>query len=209
MVRVRVRIGFGKQDDLRWVGHRDLMRLFERMFRRADLPLGRSEGFHPKPRMTFPLPLAVGLVGREEIMEFELSEALAAPEIRRRLSLQAPPGLVLRAVEVMPPGAAKVRVRSASYAAPIPPARRAELPGRIADLLAREHCPVARSRGRPTIDVRPLVEELTFGEGRLQMRLRVEQSGSAGPREVLSALGLDGLEAEGVVLNRTAVEVLP
>jgi radical SAM-linked protein len=209
MVRIRVRIVFGKQDDLRWVGHRDLMRLMERMFRRAELPLGKSEGFHPKPRMTFPLPLAVGLTGREEIMEFELSEALAAEEIRNRLEPQLPPGLSLGAVEVLPPGTRKVQVRSAAYEAPVPPSFRAGLPERLAGFLAQDHCPIARSRGRPPLDVRPLVEELTFRGGVLQMRLRNEPSGSAGPREVLSAVGLDGLEAQGVVLCRTAVEALP
>jgi radical SAM-linked protein len=209
MVRIRVRMVFGKRDDLRWVGHRDLMRLMERMFRRADLPLGRSEGFHPKPRMTFPLPLAVGLTGGEEVMEFELSEALAAEEIRNRLAPQLPRGLTLRRIEAPAPGPGKVRVRSAAYAAPIPPSRRPELPERIRDFLAQEHCPIARSRGRPPLDVRPLVEDLVFREDVLQMRLRNEPSGSAGPREVLSALGLDGLEAQGVVLSRTAVEVTP
>ncbi|MBN2579962.1 MAG: DUF2344 domain-containing protein [Pirellulales bacterium] len=209
MVRIRVRICFGKQDDLRWVGHRDLMRLFERMFRRADLPLSRSEGYHPKPRMTFPLPLAVGLIGREEIMEVELSAALPTEEIRNRLLRQLPPGVTLRAVEVLPPDARKARVRSASYAAPIPPSRRADLPRRIADFLAQGHCPIVRSRGRAPLDVRPLVEDLTFREGALQMRLRNEPGGSPGPREILSALGLDGLETQGAVLTRTAVETLP
>jgi radical SAM-linked protein len=208
MVRIRVRIGFSKQDDLRWVGHRDWMRLLERMFRRAALPLRMSEGYHPKPRMMFPLPLAVGLIGRQEVMEFELSEMLAAAEIRRRIESQAPPGFTLRTVEVLPEGAPKAQVRSASYAAPIPPARRAELPRRIADFLAREHCPIARSHGRAPLDVRPLVEELSFREGVLEMRLRRDPRGSAGPREVLSALGLDELETQGAVLSRTAVEVL-
>jgi radical SAM-linked protein len=209
MVRIRVRMIFGKQDDLRWVGHRDLMRLMERMFRRAELPLGRSEGFHPKPRMTFPLPLAVGLTGREEIMEFELSEALSAEEIRHRLGPQLPRGLTLGRLEAPAPGPGKVRVRSATYAACIPPSRQENLPERIAGFLSLEHCPIPRSRGRAPLDIRPLVEELNFREGVLQMRLLNEPSGSAGPREVLSALGLEGLEAQGVVLSRTVVEAFP
>ena len=61
MVRHRVRIRFRKQDDLRWIGHRDLMRCCERWFRRAGVALRRSEGFHPKPRMSFPSALAVGI----------------------------------------------------------------------------------------------------------------------------------------------------
>jgi hypothetical protein len=74
MVRLRVRVRFSKQGDLRLIGHRDLMRCFERLFRRAGLRLRFSEGFHPKPRMTFPLALAVGIEGTDEVMELELAE---------------------------------------------------------------------------------------------------------------------------------------
>ena len=45
------------------------MRCLERLFRRAGLALSFSEGFHPKPRMTFPLALAVGIEGVDEVME--------------------------------------------------------------------------------------------------------------------------------------------
>ena len=63
MVRQRMRIRFTKQGDLRWLSHRDLMRTWERLFRRAGVPLGMTEGFHPKPRMNFPSALAVGIAG--------------------------------------------------------------------------------------------------------------------------------------------------
>ncbi|HBO42708.1 MAG TPA: hypothetical protein DD670_01970 [Planctomycetaceae bacterium] len=62
-VRQRVRIRFSKQGDLRLIGHRDLVRVMERLFRRAELPLGMSQGFHPKPRMSFPTALALGIGG--------------------------------------------------------------------------------------------------------------------------------------------------
>jgi radical SAM-linked protein len=209
MVRLRVRVRFSKRDDLRWIGHRDLMRLFERIFRRAALPLGRSEGFHPKPRMTFPLPLAVGIAGACEVMEFELAETLSAEEIAARLAPQLPGGLQLHSVEVLPEGAKKVRVISASYEAPIPAPLTSGLAERIDRLLAQPACPIARSHGRKAVDIRPLLESLALSAGALSMRLRIDQAGSAGPREVLQALGLGDLESQGVALERTAVEIAP
>jgi radical SAM-linked protein len=209
MVRLRVRIRFSKQDDLRWIGHRDLMRCFERIFRRAELPLGRSEGFHPKPRMTFPLPLAVGIAGTDEVMEFELAETLSAEEIESRLSPQLPRGLTLHSVQVLASGAKKVQVRSATYQAPIPASLQSGLAERIDRLLAAAACPIARSHGRSTVDIRPLLETLAFSDGLLSMRLRIDQAGSAGPREVLRAISLDDLESQGVPLARTAVEIAP
>ena len=58
--------------------HRDLMRCFERLLRRAGVTLRMSQGFHPKPRMTFPSALAVGIEGTDEVMELELAESCTA-----------------------------------------------------------------------------------------------------------------------------------
>ena len=120
MVRPRVRIRFCKQGDLRLIGHRDLMRCVERLFRRAGLAMGMSEGFHPKPRMTFPLPLAVGIEGLDEVMEIELTDTPQAEPLLRLLSSQAPAGLAFRSVELLTEGQRKAQPRSASYRATIP-----------------------------------------------------------------------------------------
>jgi radical SAM-linked protein len=207
MVRLRVRIRFCKLRDLRMIGHRDLMRCMERVFRRAGLALSFSEGFHPKPRMTFPLALAVGIEGVDEVMEIELSEIYTAEELQRRLVPQTPPGLEFRTIEVLPDGSRKAHVSSASYEAPIPASLRAALSRRIEELMAAESRPIERARGRASIDLRPLVSELALAEGVLKMRLRVDAHGSVGPREVLSALGAGDIEQQGACLRRTAVEV--
>ncbi len=184
------------------------MRCFERLFRRAGLALSFSEGFHPKPRMTFPLALAVGIEGIDEVMELELAEPITAGELERRLAPHAPPGLVFRAVEVLPEGTPKVRVQSASYDAAIPASvDRTDLRERIGHLLAVSSLPIERARGRAPIDLRPLVIELALTDIALEMRLRVDSQGSVGPREVLEALGLSGIERQGARLRRTAVEI--
>jgi radical SAM-linked protein len=207
MVRLRVRIRFCKQDDLRLIGHRDLMRCFERLFRRASVPLGMSQGFHPKPRVTFPLPLAVGIEGADEIMELELADCISAEDLSARLNAQVPRGLTLKSVEILPPGTKKARARSASYQAPIPPPLDSGLDRRIDGLLAQSTLTITRTRGRSTIDLRPMLEELHFSSGVLCMRLKIEQEGSVGPRDVLAVLGLQDLESHGVHLTRTAVDL--
>jgi radical SAM-linked protein len=207
MVRLRVRIRFCKQDELRLIGHRDLMRCFERLFRRAGLPLGMSEGFHPKPRMTFPLPLALGIEGSQEVMEVELTELLDAQDILTRLKAQAPAGLVPLAAEILPAGAKKAQARSASYHVPVPPALESGLQTRIDELLAQSSCMITRPRGREAVDLRARLEELTLRQGLLGMRLKIEREGGVGPRDVLKVLGLDDLESRGAHLTRTAVEL--
>ena len=83
-IRQRVRIHFQKVGDLRWISHRDLVRVFERIFRRAGLKLSMSEGFHPKARMSFPSALALGIAGQDEVMDVELAENEATQVIAQK-----------------------------------------------------------------------------------------------------------------------------
>ena len=194
-VRQRVRIRFSKQGDLRLIGHRDLARLLERLFRRAGLRLGMSEGFHPKPRMSFPSALAVGVEGCEEVMELELAENWTAPALHRRLNEFALPGIAFGAVEDCPPGAAKACIRSLTYEIPLQQRLCEGLNRRISELMDSDSCPVQRAKGGKPLDLRPQLESLEFSEGILSMRIRVSDAATPAPREVLAALGLPPGEA--------------
>ena len=218
MVRPRVRIRFSKQSALRLIGHRDLMRSLERLFRRAGLSLGMSEGYRPKPRMNFPLALAVGIEGRREVMELELNEAPPADELLARLQPQAPPGLRFESLEVLPPGSPGTRLRvaravSASYQIAVtrstgcPASRLPGLEERIQRLLSASTSLIRRPNRSAPIDLRAALLALALRDGSLEMRLKTDPGGSAGPRDVLAALGLEDLEHEGTVLTRSDVEI--
>jgi radical SAM-linked protein len=212
MVRPRVRIRFSKRSALRLIGHRDLMRSLERLFRRAGLSLGMSEGHRPKPRVTFPLALAVGIEGRREVMELELNDAPPADELLARLQPQAPPGLRFESLEVLPPGCPGTRLRvaravSASYQIAVPASRLPGLEERIQRLLSASTLPIRRPNRSAPIDLRASLLALALGEGGLEMRLQTDPGGSAGPRDVLAALGLEDLEHEGIALTRSDVEI--
>src|ERR1700749_5052019 len=72
--RDKVRLRFRKDGSLRWLSHHDLLRTFERMLRRAELPFHSTQGFNPHPRLVFALSLPLGVVGRAEVAELELDE---------------------------------------------------------------------------------------------------------------------------------------
>src|ERR1700719_3238909 len=91
--RDKVRFRFRKDGALRLLSHHDLMRCFERMLRRAALPVRQSQGFHPKPRLIFALSLPLGVIGCEEVAELELDEIIPPEEVRERLARQAPDGM--------------------------------------------------------------------------------------------------------------------
>src|SRR5207249_5372235 len=123
----KVRIRFRKSGDLRLVSHRDLMKCFERIVRSAALPVHVSQGFHPMPRMLFGMPLGLGIVGLDEVLELEFDEVLEPAEVHRRLAEQMPPGLEILSVQRIAPKAA-VQVRRAGYRVAVSAERRADLP---------------------------------------------------------------------------------
>ena len=110
----KVRIRFRKAGDLRLVSHHDLMRCWERMLRRAELPFHSTSGFNPKPRLIFAQSLGLGIVGCEEVAELELTAEVPAEEVGDRLRRQAPIGLDILEVRRVPIRA-NAMVRRATY----------------------------------------------------------------------------------------------
>lgn len=81
------RLLFEKTGNAVWISHLDLMRLFQRAFRRADLPLVHSRGFNPRPSVSIALPLSVGVESKCELLDFELDGCeVSWEEIRDRLN---------------------------------------------------------------------------------------------------------------------------
>src|SRR5262249_6183799 len=91
----KIRFTLRKDGSLRWLSHHDLLRTFERMLRRAELPVHHSRGFHPHPRLIFALSLPLGVIGLAEIVEVELDEPVEPAEALRRINAQSPHGLTL------------------------------------------------------------------------------------------------------------------
>ena len=81
------RLVFEKTGYAVWISHLDLMRLFQRAFKRAGLPLTHTQGFNPRPSVSIALPLSVGVESRCELLEFELDgEMPPLAEMRKSLN---------------------------------------------------------------------------------------------------------------------------
>jgi radical SAM-linked protein len=192
---------------VRQISHLDLLRTMERLFRRAGLQLGMSEGFHPKPRMSFPSALAVGIAGQDEVMEVELNEERPTEELLAQLQRHAPAGLEIVSVESLAEGAPKPQVARVRLQMPVPAERQSAARERIAQLMAETSYRVDRGPDHNPIDLRPYLEELSLDGDTLHIQLRVTRQGTGRPREVLVALGLEDLEQQGYHLTRTVVEL--
>ncbi len=81
------RLLFEKRGQAIWISHLDLMRLFQRAFKRAGLPLTHTQGYNPRPSVSIALPLSVGVESVCELLEYELDgEVVPHKEIVARLN---------------------------------------------------------------------------------------------------------------------------
>ncbi|MFN2183772.1 MAG: TIGR03936 family radical SAM-associated protein [Anaerolineae bacterium] len=196
----RLRVQFSKGEQLAYISHLDLARTWERVCRRAGLPLAHSQGFNPRPRYQLAAALPVGVTGRSEFLDLWLVEAMEPEDLEARLRPCLPPGLeVLRVEETDLRGPAlQAQTRAADYRAVVRNQEPAEaVSSRVRALLAaplilrqRQH------KGKQqTYDLRPLIQTVTVergpaGEHVLNMRLQLSPEGAGRPDEVLEALGL-------------------
>jgi radical SAM-linked protein len=206
----KVRLRFAKCGDLRLVSHHDIMRCLERMLRRARIPTAVTRGFNPRSKVSFALALGVGIEGRREVVDLELSEAWEPSDLLRALRAVAPQGFDWQDARLLPEGARPPRPMSVEYCIPIRGDRRGAAQLRLQSLLGSESWPFTRRRPNreSTFDLRSelIGAELT-AEGLLRFRLKVSPLGSARPEELLEALAVRDLLECGAVLSRTDVEL--
>lgn len=205
MTVYRARMRFSKAGDLRWISHRDLVRTFERMFRRAGVQLGMTQGFHPRPKLTFPSALALGVAASDEVMEFLLAEDADPQELQSRIQASAPEGLSIGDLQILTIQDPKVTVQRVTYVLPLPAECSASVKEQAQQISSADTHVVAREDGSE-IDVRKHLEDLSVADGQLQMTFAVDASGGAKPTDILRALQLENLLQQGRYLTRTKVE---
>ncbi|HEX9013553.1 MAG TPA: TIGR03936 family radical SAM-associated protein [Anaerolineaceae bacterium] len=191
---MRIRITFSKTDAMRFTGHLDLYRTWERTLRRAGLPLAYSQGFNPHPRINLAAALPLGFTSQGDILDVGLEQELTAPDIESALRQAAPPGIRIEQVQViddhLPTLQAVLQASefTITFLEPFP-----ELDARLAELLQAETLP--RERRGKSYDLRRLVLELRRlpddeqGHSRLFARLTAREGATGRPEEVVAALG--------------------
>jgi radical SAM-linked protein len=194
---MRARITFSKQGALRYTGHLDLHRLWERAMRRADLPLSYSQGFHPQPKISIAAALPLGFSSLGEVLDVRFNAEIPTEEIATRLKDSLPPDIKIIRVESVDERepALQTQVLSAAYDVHLTePVDGSELTRKVEEMMMSESLP--RERRSKFYDLRPLIETLnviTEADGKiwLQMKLAARDGATGRPEEVLNALGIE------------------
>jgi len=212
---MRLRIAYTKIEDARYIAHLDLTRVFERAIRRAGINMCYSEGFNPRPKISFGFALAVGTEGEREYVDIDLLQDMDLGEALARIQEQLPPGIRLLQGRALNQGAKSLMavLNAASYrmrvlmALPIQPERLQEA---VSAWLGREHVTYSRysKRGPTDKDIRPWIKRL---EAKIQgdevifdLEVEMGNSGSVRPEEVLASLR----ELENLPLDLDALQVI-
>jgi radical SAM-linked protein len=194
-----MRIRFAKIGRVRWTSHRDVARMWERALRRARLPMAYTEGFSPRPKLSFGLALPTGCESQAEYLDVALREPVSPDEVMSTFSSLLPEGVDVVAAQVLPEGAGSLQeeVTSCRWEIDVPLVDLDGLDEVIARVLGAEVLPVTRERkGRPvTDDLRPSVLALSsagpFGAGAgLNAELGTRPRGVR-PAELAQVMGIE------------------
>ncbi|RJQ80546.1 DUF2344 domain-containing protein [Pseudonocardiaceae bacterium YIM PH 21723] len=159
----KIRLRYTKRGRLRFASHRDVARAFERALRRAGVPMAYSQGFNPKPKVSWVGATPTGVASEAEYVEISVVRELPTELLRQELNNALPPGLdVLEAVGV-PVGAGggslPDRIEAGEWRIEVPGVTEDQLAVAVEKLLAADRVEVERltKDGKRTIDARAAV----------------------------------------------------
>lgn len=192
---------YQKLESVRWLGHLDVLRVFERALRRSGLPVAFSQGYNPRQRIAFASALGVGVTADAEPMTVELTTAAAPRDVRAALNGALPPGFRIAKCTMIADDEARrhlngfdcgvMRIRCDCDAA----VTNSEAHEAAVALMRCEAIPVVREteNKRREMDLRPLLMELEAavgdpGQCDLMASIAIGQGGSARPAEIVAAL---------------------
>ncbi|MDN5347281.1 MAG: hypothetical protein PWP65_845 [Clostridia bacterium] len=191
---MRLRLQYTKLGPARFLGHLDLMRLFQRAARRADLPLAYSAGFNPHPKLALGPALPLGMESEAEYLDLECTQEIPAREVQGRLQEQLPEGISVRKAKVIDSQTESLAaaIKCAAYRAELPPdVPKNKVEEAISRLSSQEKVLVKRKDKE--VDIRQGIYDLKIeGDGGvfLYMLVACSQRLNVRPTEVMEALGL-------------------
>jgi radical SAM-linked protein len=197
----RLRIRFSRGEEIKFISHLDIMRLWQRVLNRAGVEIAYSEGFNPHPRMSLAAPLALGVTSEAELMDIVLAKFVSPHSFTAAVSRQLPPGITVSGVYNTPltMPSLQSQVRQAEYTVGLVTEKtKEEIESAITSLLEKESLPWQHQRdtGPHKYDLRALIEDLWLmdwhsGGCTIGMRLRCDSNGSGRPEQVTAALGFE------------------
>ncbi len=191
---MKLRVKFKKFGPIRFIGHLDVMRFFQKAIRRAGIDVKYTAGFSPHQVMSFAAPLGVGLTSNGEYMDIEVNSMESCQDVLERLNQASVPGIEVISVKVLPEGAgnAMASVAAASYTVRFREGREpaADMAAVLPGFLTKERILITKEtkKGSREVDLRPGIYRLEWSKGVFYMLVDASSGGNIKPIQVIEAL---------------------
>lgn len=191
---MKLRIKFKKYGSIRFIGHLDVMRFFQKAIRRAGIDVAYSQGFSPHQIMAFAAPLGVGITSNGEYMDIEVHSIVTCQDVKERLNQVSVPGIEVTSVKILPENAenAMASVAAASYTIRFREGRAPEtdMEAILPQFLAKEQILITKEtkRGSREVDLKQGIYCLSWENGVLSMLVDASSGGNIKPVQVVEAI---------------------
>ena len=210
---MKARIKFRKNGVMKFIGHLDIMRYFQKAIRRAEIPIAFTSGYSPHMIMSFANPLGVGLTSDGEYFDIELTESIASKEAVRRLNEQMVDGMEIVSFVQIPDDKKSKGMSIVAGADYLSSVKNGSLPEDLAEKLEafyaqNEICVVKKTKkSEKEVDIRPMIYKLEFRNGGIYMRVAAGSVQNLKPELVTEAfVRYLGMEADAVTFTHHRLE---
>lgn len=192
---MKLRVKFSKHGAIRFIGHLDVMRFFQKAIRRAEIDVTYSQGFSPHQIMSFAQPLSVGHESNGEYMDIQVNSLVSCEDVKNRLNAVSVEGIQVLSVIELPEDAtiAMASVAAARYTVAFREGRepKLDIPNVLTEFLAQEQILYTKEskKGSREMDLKPGIYELNYEPRKGFLMLLDAASGSnIKPSQVIEAL---------------------
>ena len=198
---------------MKFIGHLDIMRYFQKAIRRAEIPIAFTSGYSPHMIMSFANPLGVGLTSDGEYFDIELTESIASKEAVRRLNEQMVDGMEIVSFVQIPDDKKSKGMSIVAGADYLSSVKNGSLPENLAEKLEafyaqNEICVVKKTKkSEKEVDIRPMIYKLECRDGKIYMRVAAGSVQNLKPELVTEAfVRYLGIDAEEVTFTHHRLE---
>ncbi len=201
---MRARVRFSKQGNMKFIGHLDTMRYFQKAIRRAGLDIVYSEGFNPHMIMSFASPLGIGLTSDAEYMDIDLHTAIPSQEAVDALNRGGAEGMLVTGFVQIPENKASKAMTLTAAADYTLNFRKGHAPAfeweeALAAFLSQESIPVLKKtkRSEKEADIRAMIYDWSVKDGTVFLQLACGSAVNLKPELVMDTfLQQSGLEPD-------------
>lgn len=173
---------------MKFIGHLDMVRYFQKVMRRANVDICYSEGFSPHQKMSFAAPLSVGVISEGEYFDIEVNSSLSSKEMIKNINAQNVEGVKVVSYKELPEGAKNAMsiVAGADYFV----YTNLFTEEQVNDFYAQDEINILKKtkKSEKIVDIKPMIHEMKFNEDGIFMKVSQGSAANLKPDLVMSAL---------------------